>query len=66
MLTYLPVPYDLCVGVPISCLLTIESMPVKHNVLIVKAPLGASNQEKDNLRFKLYSVLLKSCIFMFQ
>ena len=30
-----PVPYDFCVGIPISCLLTVGSTPVLHSVLIV-------------------------------
>ena len=51
MLTNLPVPYDFCVGVPISRLLTVGSMPVQHSkclnsVLNVKALEGAFNQEK--------------------
>ena len=35
MLTNPPVPYDFCVGVPISRLLIVESMPVQHSVLKV-------------------------------
>ena len=31
----LPVPYDFCVGNPVSCLLTMRSTPVQHSVLIV-------------------------------
>ena len=46
MLTNLPVPYDYCVGVPISHLLTVGSTPVQHSVLNVKALVGAYNQEK--------------------
>ena len=51
MLTKPPVPYDFCTGVPISCLLTMGSMPVQHSVFInsvfnVKALVGAFNQEK--------------------
>ena len=46
MLTNPPVPYDFCVGVPISRLLTVGSTPVKHSVLNVKALVGAFNQEK--------------------
>ena len=30
-----PVPYDFCIGDPISRLLTVGSMPVEHSVLIV-------------------------------
>ena len=30
-----PVPYDFCVGIPISCILTVGSKLVKHRVLIV-------------------------------
>ena len=41
-----PVPYDNCVADPISCLLTVGSMPVKHSALNVKALAGAFNQEK--------------------
>ena len=37
MLTNLPIPYDFCVGNPISCLLTVGSMPVQHSVLNVKS-----------------------------
>ena len=33
MLTNPPVPYDFCVGVPISRLLTVGSTPVQHSVL---------------------------------
>ena len=43
------VPYDPCVGVPISHLFTVGSMPVYHSVLNsvlnVKALIGAFNQE---------------------
>ena len=46
MLTKPPVPYDFCVGVPISCLLTVGSTPVQHSVLNVKAAVAAFNQEK--------------------
>ena len=46
MLTNPPVPYDLCVGVPISRLLTVRSMSVSCSVLNVKAIVGAFNQEK--------------------
>ena len=35
MLTNPPVPYDFYVGVPISRLLIVESMPVQHSVLKV-------------------------------
>ena len=45
MLTNLPVLYDLCVGDPISRLLTVGSTPIKHSVLNVKAVV-AFNQEK--------------------
>ena len=37
MLTKLPVPYDFCASVPISCLLTVGSTPVQHSVLIVSS-----------------------------
>ena len=30
-----PVPYDLCISIPISCLLTVGSTPIQHSVLIV-------------------------------
>ena len=48
MLTNPPVPYDFCIGVPISRLLTVGvgSSPVQHSVLNVKAQVGAFNQEK--------------------
>ena len=46
MLTKPPVPYDFCVGVPISRLLTVGSTPVYHSVLNVKALVGVFNQEK--------------------
>ena len=46
MLTNPPVPYDFCVGVPISRLLTVGSTPVQHSVLNVKALVGAFNQKK--------------------
>ena len=46
MLTNLPVPYDFCVGDPISRLLTVGSTPVLRSVLNVKALIGAFNQEK--------------------
>ena len=40
-------PYDLCVGVPISLLLTVRGlMPIWHSVLNVKALVGDFNQEK--------------------
>ena len=42
----LPVPYDSCAGVPLSCLLTVGSTPVQHSVLNVKALVGAFNQGK--------------------
>ena len=48
------VPYDFCVGDPISLLLTVGSMPVNHSVLIV----GAVNQEKAQL--EAFSVIVKS------
>ena len=37
MLTQPPVPYDFCVCIPISRLLTVGSTPVQHSVLNVKA-----------------------------
>ena len=40
------VPYDFCVGNPISCLLNIGSTPFEHSVLHVKAVVAAFNQEK--------------------
>ena len=46
MLTKPPVPYDFCVGVPISRLLTVGSTLIKHSVLNVKALVGTFNQEK--------------------
>ena len=46
MLTKPPIPYDFCVGVLISRLLTVGSMPVYNSVLKVKALVGALNQEK--------------------
>ena len=45
MLTNPPVPYDFCVGVPISRLLTVGSTLIKHSVLNVKALVGTFNQE---------------------
>ena len=44
MLTNPPIPYDLCVGVPISRLRGL--MPIYHSVLNMKALVGAFNQEK--------------------
>ena len=49
MLTNQPVPYDFCVGDPISRLLTVGSTPLKHSVClnsVLKALVGAFNQEK--------------------
>ena len=47
MLTNLPVPYDFCVGVPISCLLTVGSTFSIFDIdLNVKALVGTFNQEK--------------------
>ena len=46
MLTNPPVPYDFCVGIPISCLLTVGSTPVQHSVLNMEAVVAAFNQEK--------------------
>ena len=64
MLTSPPVPCDFCVGVPISCLLTLGSMPVEHSVLTlnsvlnVKALVGAFNQEKALVG--AFSVIVKT------
>ena len=58
MLTNLLVPYDLCIDIPISCLLTVGSMPVKHSVLNVKALVGAFNQEKALVG--AFSVIVKT------
>ena len=46
MLTNPPIPYDFCVGDPISRLLTLGSTPVQHSILNVKALVGTFNQEK--------------------
>ena len=49
MLTNPLVPYDSCVGVPISCLFTVGSSIVSlslYSVLNVKALVGSFNQEK--------------------
>ena len=46
MLTKPSVPYDFCVSVPISHLLTMGSTIVQHSVVDVKALVGAFNQEK--------------------
>ena len=65
-----PVPNDLCIGVPISHLLTMGSMSVLHSVLNVKAVVFAFNQEKvtagafsviTNLRMDLFQALLCKC-----
>ena len=58
MLTNPPVPYDFCIGVPISRLLTMGSMPIKHSVLNVKALVGAFNQEKALVG--AFSVIVKT------
>ena len=61
MLTNLPVPYDLCVRVPISCLLTMFRRLfslVVNIVLNVKALVGAFNQEKALVG--AFSVIVKS------
>merc|ERR1711994_255922 len=58
MLTNPPVPYDFCVGVPISHLLTVGSTPVQHSVLNVKALVGAFNQEKALIG--AFSVIVKT------
>ena len=58
MLTNPPVPYDFCVGVPISRLLTVGSTPIKHSVLNVKALVCAFNQEKALVG--AFSVIMKT------
>ena len=58
MLTNPPVPYDFCAGVPISCLLTVGSMPILHSVLNVKVLVGAFNQEKALVG--AFSVIMKT------
>ena len=52
------VPYDNCVGILISCLLTVGSMYVQHSVLNVKALVGAFNQEKALVG--AFSVIVKT------
>ena len=46
LFTNLSVPYDLCVGVPISCLLTVGVTWYLYSVFSVIALVGAINQEK--------------------
>ena len=58
MLTNLPVPYDFCIGVPISRLLTVGSTPVQHSVLNVKAVIATFNQEKALVG--AFSVIVKT------
>ena len=63
MLTKLPVPYDFCVDIPISRLLTVGSTPVQHSVLInsvlnVKVLVGTFNLEEALVG--AFSVIVKS------
>merc|ERR1712079_758813 len=58
MLTNLPVPYDFCVGDPISRPLTVGSTPVYNSVLNVKTLVGAFNQEKALVG--AFSVIVKT------
>ena len=53
-----PVPYDLCVGDPISCWETVGSTPIYHSVLNVKTVVAAFNQEKALVG--AFSVIVKT------
>ena len=55
MLTNLPIPYDFCISVPISCLLTVGSMSIFLNV---KTLVDAFNHEKALVG--AFSVIVKS------
>ena len=55
----LPVPYDFCIGVPISHLLTVGSTPVQHSVLNVNALVGDFYREKV-LLIGAFSVIVKT------
>ena len=58
MLTKPPVPYDFCVGDPISSLLTWGSTPVQHSILNVKALDSTFNQERALV--DAFSVIVKT------
>ena len=59
-----PVPYDNCVGDPMSCLLSVGSKPIYNlaeclnSVLNVKVLVGAFNQEK--VLVEAFSMIVKS------
>ena len=58
MLSKLPVPYDLCIGVPISCLCTFHWLTPTCNNQMWKSYIGAFNQEKALVGG--FSVIVKS------
>ena len=54
------VPYDLCVGNPISHLLNVGSTPFEHSVLHAKAVVAAFNQEKALVIVQLHRLIVYS------
>ena len=61
MVTNLPVPYDLYIGDPISRLLTMGLMSVKHSVLIVTALKALSTSRRPLLSCKSMSASSPLC-----
>ena len=53
-------PYDFCVDVPISRLLTMGSTPILHSVSNVKLLIGTFNQEKALVG--AFSVIVKPVV----
>ena len=64
MLTNLPVSYDLCVGVPISCLLTVGSTAFNQEKAIVGAfsmIMETNAMDRSQLYLKYKNNLTISC-----